>query len=58
MNYPNQSSGSLALYAQAKRNQIGGTGNGPRNLNNGIDVTTKVYPADIIPDKKAFENQK
>jgi len=47
------SSESLQLYAQAKRNQIGGTGNGIRNLANGVDITTKVYPADIIPDKKA-----
>ena len=23
-----------------------------RNLANGMDITTKVYPADIIPDKK------
>ena len=41
------------MYAMAKRNQIGGTGNGPRNLNDGIDITTKVYPTDIIPEKKA-----
>ena len=27
-------------------------------MNNGIDITTKVYPADIIPDKKLSENQK
>lgn len=31
---------------------MGGTGNGIRNLANGVDITTKVYPADIIPDKK------
>jgi hypothetical protein len=31
---------------------VGGTGNGIRNVANGVDITTKVYPADIIPDKK------
>ena len=46
---------SLVLYAKAKRSQIGGTGNGMRNINNGVDIITKVYPADIIPDKKVLE---
>jgi len=43
------------MYAQARRAQVGGIGNGLRNLNNGVDITTKVYPADIIPDKKTAE---
>ena len=46
---------SLALYAKAKRSQIGGAGNGMRNINNGVDIITKVYPADIIPDKKTMD---
>ena len=52
------SSESLALYAKAKRCQVGGTGNGMRNINNGVDIITKVYPADIIPDKKILEQQR
>lgn len=40
------------MYAKAKRSQIGGTGNGMRNITDGLDITTKVYPSDIIPDKK------
>lgn len=53
--YGGKSSGSLKYYAQAKKSQIGGAGNGQRNLNNGIDITTKVYPSDVIPDRKALE---
>ena len=49
---------SLILYAKAKRSQVGGTGNGMRNINNGADIITKVYPADIIPDKKILEQQR
>jgi hypothetical protein len=49
---------SLVLYAKAKRSQVGGTGNGMRNINNGVDIITKVYPADIIPDKKVLEQQR
>jgi hypothetical protein len=49
---------SLVLYAKAKRSQVGGTGNGIRNINNGMDIITKVYPADIIPDKKILEQQR
>ena len=48
---------SLILYAKAKRSQVGGTGNGMRNINNGADIITKVYPADIIPDKKILEQE-
>lgn len=46
----------LRNYAKAKKNQYGGNGNAPRNKYDGIDVTTKVYPTDIIPDKKAIDN--
>jgi|TARA_B110001450_G_C17560445_1_gene456540 hypothetical protein len=53
-----QSSESLKLYAQAKRSQIGGTGNGPRNMADGMDIITKVYPTDIIPDKKVIDQQR
>ena len=49
---------SLVLYAKAKRSQVGGTGNGMRNINNGVDIITKVYPADMIPDKKLLEQQR
>ena len=42
----------------AKKSQFGGTGNGMRNLNDGIDITTKVYPSDVIPDKKIIEQQR
>lgn len=49
---------SLVLYAKAKRAQVSGTGNGMRNINNGVDIITKVYPADIIPDKKLLEQQR
>ena len=31
---------SLVLYAKAKRSQVGGTGNGMRNINNGVDIIT------------------
>ena len=41
----------------AKRSQIRGTGNGLRNVADGVDLTTKVYPTDIIPDKKILESQ-
>ena len=50
-----KSSESLKMYAKAKRSQIGGTGNGMRNIADGLDITTKVYPSDIIPDKKIIE---
>lgn len=43
------------MYAKAKRGQIGGIGNGVRNTNDGVDITTKVYPSDVIPDKKVLE---
>jgi len=46
------------MYAQAKRSQIGGTGNGPRNMADGVDIITKVYPTDIIPDKKEIDQQR
>jgi len=26
-----------------------------RNIADGLDITTKVYPSDIIPDKKIME---
>ena len=50
-----RSSGSLLAYANAKKQQIGGTGNGLRNIANGDDITTKVYPSDIIPDKNIID---
>ena len=55
-----RSSASIVQYAHARRTQIGGTGNGPRNTQAGVDITTKVYPTDIIPDKKIQDmgNQK
>lgn len=37
---------------------VGGTGNGLRNLASGNDITTKVYPSDVIPDKKVLEHQR
>ena len=43
------------MYAAAKRSQVNGTGNGIRNLADGVDITTKVYPSDVIPDKKMAE---
>tara|TARA_B110000285_G_scaffold229100_1_gene293241 strand:+ start:418 stop:558 length:141 start_codon:yes stop_codon:yes gene_type:complete len=46
------------MYARAKRSQIGGTGNGPRNMADGVDIITKVYPTDIIPDKKVIDQQR
>ena len=45
------------MYAEAKRSLIGGTGNGMRNISSGVDITTKVYPSDIIPDKKNLDMQ-
>ncbi len=54
-NQGQKSSESLKMYAKAKRSQIGGTGNGMRNIADGLDITTKVYPSDIIPDKKIIE---
>lgn len=52
-----QSQENLKVYAMAKRSQIKGTGNGLRNVTDGMDLTTKVYPTDIIPDKKILESQ-
>ena len=46
------------MYAEAKKNQIGGIGNGIRNLQSGVDIITKVYPTDIIPDKKIAEQSR
>lgn len=46
---------NLMAYGRAKRQQFGGNGNAPRNTNDGIDLTTKVYPSDVIPDKKEYD---
>lgn len=56
----NESQKQFKSYAEQKRNQFSGAGNATRNKYDGIDITTKVYPSDIIPDRKAIEqaNQK
>ena len=49
---------SLKMYGDAKKSQIGGTGNGIRNLMVGADVTTKVYPSDVIPERLMVDQVK
>ena len=46
------------MYADAKKSQIGGTGNGVRNLMVGSDITTKVYPSDVIPERQLMDQVK
>ena len=35
--------------------QVRGLNQAVRNTNDGVDITTKVYPSDVIPDKKVLE---